>query len=110
MDALQNIKKQLQDTYSYRIELHAHTNPASGCSEISPDELVRRYAAIGAQGVVITNHALPHHKNTPKDLWVKGYLQDYADACAEGEKLGIKVYLGLSGQGSPHLLRRLSRC
>lgn len=91
----QNLKSELLQTFPYRVELHAHTNPVSGCSEVPATELVRRYAAIGAQGVVITNHALPSDKSTPQEEWVKKYLKDYHDACAEGEKLGIKVYLGM---------------
>ena len=49
----------LRGMYPYRIELHAHTNPVSGCSEIPPEALVRIYREKGVHGIVITNHMIP---------------------------------------------------
>ena len=47
--------------YRYRIELHAHTKPASRCSDIIPERLVEAYAALGYDTVVLTNHIRPNY-------------------------------------------------
>ncbi len=92
---MNNLKETLLQTYPYRVELHAHTNPVSGCSEIPPKELVQRYIALGAHGVVITNHATPNQKATPQKEWLEWYTQDYMDTKAAGDKAGLQVYLGM---------------
>ena len=38
---LANIRESLSKEYPYRIELHAHTNPASPCGKASPEEAVQ---------------------------------------------------------------------
>ncbi|MBR5570286.1 MAG: hypothetical protein IKW10_05260 [Oscillospiraceae bacterium] len=48
------MKKHIFSQYPYRIELHAHTNPASGCSTLTPGQLVEFYAEKGVDGIVIT--------------------------------------------------------
>ena len=53
---LKQLKAQLSEEYRYRIELHAHTNPASGCSDVTPQEMVEIYHTLGYDGIVITNH------------------------------------------------------
>lgn len=92
---MNHLKEQLTSAYPYRIELHAHTNPVSSCSELPPAEVVRRYHALGAHGVVITNHAKPDATNKPQEEWAQWYCKDYREAVAEGEKLGVRVYLGM---------------
>ncbi len=93
---MNSLKETLLQTYPYRVELHAHTNPVSGCSEIPPEELVDRYMALGAHGVVITNHALPHQKEeAAKEEWARWYTQDYFDTKAAGDAAGLRVYLGM---------------
>ena len=42
--------------YRYKIELHAHTSPGSGCSELPPREFLSRLRTQGYHAVVITNH------------------------------------------------------
>ena len=51
-----DLKSKLLKQYKYRIELHAHTSPASGCSEITPKEMVDTYKSLGYDAVTITNH------------------------------------------------------
>ena len=79
--------------YKTKIELHAHTSPASGCADFLPREVVRRYADVGVDGLAITNHILPeffcYNKKAAK-LW----LEDYYAAAEAGERYGVKVYLG----------------
>lgn len=78
----------------YKIELHAHTKPVSGCGQLRPEELMKAYSDVGYKGIVIANHFT-------KDLFAKdpeGRLEYYMNAyreCEEaGEKYGIKVYWG----------------
>ena len=94
MDNLNVIKQQLAERYHCKFELHAHSHPASGCSELSPAELVERCKNAGAHGLVLTNHAVWWMKETPKDAWCAQYLKDYQDTKEAGEKLGITVILG----------------
>ena len=49
-------KEQLKEQYPFRIELHAHTHPVSGCSQVSPEELVNLYADLGYHALVVANH------------------------------------------------------
>ena len=37
------MKEDIIKQYPYRIELHAHTSPASTCSHVKPEELVQLY-------------------------------------------------------------------
>ena len=37
------MKEHIFKQYPYRIELHAHTTPASSCSNLKPEELVQLY-------------------------------------------------------------------
>ena len=94
MDALTVIKQQLMETYHYKFELHAHSNPASGCSDLPPAELVERCKNAGADGLVLTNHAVWWMKETPKEEWCAQYLKDYRETKQAGEQLGVQVFLG----------------
>ena len=94
MESLSAIKQQLIQRYRYKFELHAHSHPASGCSDLSPAELVERCKNAGADGLVLTNHAVWWMKETPKEEWCAQYLKDYLEAKEAGEKLGLSVILG----------------
>ena len=83
------------EKYTFKTELHAHTKPASGCSEIYPEELVENYARLGYSGVVISNHfysGMRYYGNKEKCL--NAYLADFDKAVQVGNKLGIHVILG----------------
>lgn len=94
MSKIQQLKQQLMAEYPYKIELHAHSKPASGCSDLSPDELVERCKNAGASGLVLTNHAVWWMKETAKEEWCTQYLADYQATKDAGEKCGITVILG----------------
>lgn len=89
------MKKMLLEKYPYKIELHAHSLPASECSDVSPEELVRNYKEAGFDAMVLTNHFIErYYVGMTREEAVVSHLQDYERALAEGEKLNIKVLLG----------------
>ncbi|MBQ5840785.1 MAG: PHP domain-containing protein [Clostridia bacterium] len=92
---MNDLKRELINAYPYLYELHAHTRPVSPCSDIPPAELVQRYHALGAHGIVITNHAFDRLADAVGDDWVEQYLRDYREAKAQGGQLGIQVLLGM---------------
>lgn len=95
MEALTNIKQHLMARYPYKFELHCHSAPASGCSELPPTELVQRCKDAGAHGLVLTNHAVWWMKETEKEKWCAQYLKDYLDTKEAGEHLGLTVLFGM---------------
>ena len=95
MDTAKSIKEELVKEYKYRIELHAHTKPASPCSEILSEELVKTYHELGYDAVTVTNHFVKWiFREQTKEQALESYLKDYEDACRAAEKYGMKVYLG----------------
>ena len=76
---------------SYKIELHCHTSPVSGCSNMKGQDLVRYYAQAGYSAVHITDH-FTNWFFAEQDF--TDYLYGYHAAKKAGEKLGVKVYLG----------------
>lgn len=89
------LKTSLLQEFPYRIELHTHTSPVSGCAEIPAVQTVQKYATKGFDGIVITNHMNPDvFRYTPEE-WTKHYLSDYYLAVEEGKKCGVKVLLGM---------------
>lgn len=76
--------------YKYRIELHAHTSPASGCSSVKPERMAQVHKEMGYDAVVITNHC-----SAESEGWIETYLDNYNRTKAEGDKLGVTVILGM---------------
>ncbi len=104
MDTAKSIKEELIKEYKYRIELHAHTKPASPCSEILPEELVKTYHELGYDGVVVTNHFVKWiFREQTKEEALDSYLKDYEDTCRAAEKYGMKVYLGVEVRFEDHI-------
>lgn len=85
------IKDILAKEYPFRIELHAHTKPVSGCSEILPEEMAKTYNEKGYDGVVITNHF--YHSENKKE-YIDNYLKGYEDTLKAAEGTNLKIYLG----------------
>ena len=94
MKDLNQIKQQILEQYHFKFELHAHSYPASGCSDLSPAELVERCKNAGAHGLVLTNHVVWWMREEDKETWCARYRKDYWDTKAAGKKIGIKVLLG----------------
>ena len=92
---IRQFKKQLEKQYPFRTELHAHTSPASGCSEISPEEMVRIYKDKGYDAITITNHFyLTALWDMTIEEAVEIYLDDYNRAVKAAEGTGLSVILG----------------
>jgi predicted metal-dependent phosphoesterase TrpH len=86
------------------IETHCHTREVSPCSRIPAAEIVRLYHEKGYAGVFITDHFTSVVFEDPKrsgrkwEEQVDLYLAGYKAAKAEGDRLGIRVFLGLEVQ------------
>ncbi len=91
---LKAIKAALTQQYPYRVELHAHTAPVSGCSQVSPTELIDTYAALGYAAVTIVNHFMYRGDAEIKEAYVERHMAAYEEAKAYGEERGVRVYLG----------------
>ena len=79
-------------------ELHSHTNAASLCSIVEPEEYIQFYINKGYSGMVITDHF--YHGNTsvnrrlPWDVFIDEYCEGYYRAKREGDKHGFTVLFG----------------
>ena len=83
------------EKYCFKTEFHAHTNPVSGCSEISPEVCVKNYADSGYNSIIISNHFSTGTKfYGEKEKCLDFYFSDFDKAKEEGEKCGINVILG----------------
>ena len=107
MKEYEKYNKILKEEYPVRVELHAHTSPASACGDFSPEEVIEKYKKIGYDAIVITNHFIGDHHNHKKEDFFKLYFGDFERACIAGDKLGIKVFLGAelrfdNDEKSPH--------
>ena len=94
---IDKIYNELAAAYPYRVELHAHTSPASPCSEFPPELLIEKYAEENVQAVCITNHysyGLMRDGGKTREQAVRDYLDDYHRAKAAGAKRGMTVILG----------------
>ena len=89
-----NAVKEYIDSFKYKIELHAHTKPASNCSELFPNEIISLLKSKNYDAVVITNHFYSGGSYMKYDDPVGKYLDDFNKTKEEGEKVGIKVLLG----------------
>ena len=85
------------DDYKYKYDLHVHTSPVSLCADFAPKDVVDKYARLGFDGIVVTNHfsesVLGEFKK--KEDFLKYYLQDYYSAKEYGKEKGLEVFLGL---------------
>lgn len=80
--------------YPFRIELHAHTSPASPCGDLLPRQVIQTYKEQGVDGIVITNHFFSSIMQKDKQKAIDTYYQDYLDAYLAGKELGVAVFLG----------------
>ncbi len=88
---IRTLKSSLAEIYKYRTELHAHTSPASSCSEVSPEETVAVYHSLGYDAVTIANHFSYEYQNSTKQQVIDRFFADLENAQKKGKELGIKV-------------------
>lgn len=89
------VTEEFKNLYPYRLELHAHSSPASGCSEVPADELVRVFKEAVYDGIALTNHFIANSDYTgSKENTIEMFKKDIYLAQETGDKLGIKVYAG----------------
>lgn len=84
------LKEDILAKYPYRIELHAHSNPASACSDVSPEELVEIYHKAGFHALALTNHFL---QPLTERGGINAFLEDYERAALYAQQYGMRVYL-----------------
>ena len=80
------------DEYKYKIELHAHTSPASMCGKVSPEEMIERFKKQGFNSVCITNHFM--YDDAENEKKISAYLDDFHRAEKAGAENGVNVILG----------------
>ncbi len=81
------------EEYKYKTELHAHTSPASGCSQITPEYMVKAYKALGYTCVALTNHFIFDDLAPAADK-ISRILDDYEKTKEIGDKAGLNIILG----------------
>lgn len=94
MKESEKIKQDLAKKYPVKVEIHAHTSPASGCSQIPPRDEVRIFHDDGYDAIAITNHFFISDRRNGKEEYLEAYKHDFLEALDEGKKLGMTVYLG----------------
>lgn len=81
------------------IELHFHTSESSPCGRVSAKKGMAMYKEAGYDGIVVTDHfSRDVHGRRDGREWkrvVDLFLKGYGQAKKEGEKLGLRVYLGM---------------
>ena len=87
------LKNDLLNEYCYRTELHAHTSPASSCSEIAPKKVVEIYKDLGYHAITIANHFSFEYQDSDKQTVIDRFFGDFENARKKGEEIGIKVIL-----------------
>ena len=83
----------------YRYETHLHTSPVSACARATVRENLAFYAALGYEGVFITNHFLDGNVAVDPSLPYRErldfYFSDYHEALRLSGEYGLKVFLGV---------------
>ncbi len=99
----------------YKYETHLHTYPVSLCAKCGVEETLNFYKTLNYDGVFITNHFIDGNINIDKSLpyeeKINFYFSDYDNAVEYGQKIGIKVFLGveLSLKGTDFLVYGLNK-
>lgn len=84
------------EKYRFKTEMHAHTSPASGCSEIPADKMAKIYSGLGYDSLCITNHLTPAKAlSMGKNAFIDGYMRDFNTVFENGKELGLNVIFGV---------------
>ena len=99
----------------FRYDTHLHTSQASACAFSTGAEMARAYAAAGYTGIFVTDHFFNGNSCIPRELpWaerVERFCSGFAEAKAEGEKLGLQVFFGFefNSDGAEFLIYNLDK-
>jgi hypothetical protein len=85
-------------SYIYKIETHLHTNQASACARNTGAQMARACKDQGCCAIFVTDHFFNGNtsirQSYPWNKKISVFMQGYADAKAEGDKIGLDVYFG----------------
>ena len=80
-------------------EIHCHTKEVSACSWVDAERVVNLHKETGFEGICITDHYheayFKSHNGLSEKEIVDSYLSGYRCARQIGEKIGLKVFLGM---------------
>lgn len=83
----------------FKVETHAHTSEVSGCGRIPGADLAALYADAGFDAIVIADHYYEGFFAKAPELDWRGqmdrYLRGFREAHRAGERLGLRVFLGV---------------
>ena len=98
----EEIKKQ----YPYLYETHMHTCEGSKCGQYPGAEMVRAYKEAGYAGVMVTDHNWGGNtavdRSLPWEEWLDKFFEGYHHAKAEGDRIGLPVFLGYEAGHNAH--------
>ncbi len=82
--------------YNYRTELHAHTNPVSGCGQLKSDEVIADYLTeTRTDTLTVTNHLqVVQLENRTLTEAAEYFLSDYRKAVEAAKNTRLTVALG----------------
>jgi len=101
--------------YPYLYDTHVHTKQASACGEYTGSQMAKAYKKAGYTGIIVTDHFFYGNTAVSRDLpwkeWVEKFYMGYADAKAEGERIGLQVFWGWESgyQGTEFLIYGLNK-
>ena len=83
-----------------KLEIHFHTDESSPCGKVPAAEGIARYKEAGYDGVTVTDHFSRATLGGQADgrAWAQvrdRFLLGYRKAREAGERLGVRVYLGM---------------
>lgn len=83
---------------AFLYETHMHTSEASACGKYPGKDMARAYKAAGYDGIIVTDHFFNGNcaisSTLPWNQRVDAFLSGYEAAKAEGDRIGLKVFLG----------------
>ena len=90
-------KEELLSAYPYKIELHAHSMPASSCCNCPMERFLELYAKEEVNAVCLTNHFYKDSvifAGKDKKGCIDSYLEDYERLTELAKPYKIKILLG----------------
>ena len=97
---------EIRAKYPYLYETHMHTSEGSKCGQFPAAEMVRAFKEAGYAGVMVTDHNWGGNtavdRSLPWEEWLDKFFTGYYNAKAEGDKIGLPVFLGYEAGHNAH--------